>query len=138
MYWKGYSWSLLGILAIIWAICLDRSPEHIFTWPNGLMTLLWIFGLCGLFAFAYGVESFSSSFWEFIFWGFIVREVIVTWLCSVPDVWNAWNTGIFLVEAMLSLMMFFPLYLALHCIAYPYGDSSITISEGRGDRVNAS
>jgi len=125
MYWKGYSWSLLGILTVLWAICFDRSPEHIFTWMNGLMTLLWIIGLCGLFGFAYGMELFSSPFWEYIFWGFMVREVIVTWLCSAPDVWNTWNTGIFLVTRMLPLMMFFPLYLALYRMAYPCDDKKL-------------
>ncbi len=118
MYWKGYSWSLLGILSVLMAICFDRSPEHIFTWLNGLMALLWIFGLCGIFAFAYGIELSTSSFWKYIFWGFMVREGIVTWLCSTPDVWNTWNTGIFFVETILSLMMFFPLYLALYKMAY--------------------
>ena len=48
----------------------------------------------------------------------MVREVIVTWLCSTPDVWNTWNTGRFIVEEMLCLMMFLPLYVAMYRMAY--------------------
>ena len=138
MYWKGYSWSLLGILTIIWAICIHRSTEHLFTLPNGLMTMLWIIGLLGLFGFAYRVELFSSSFWKFIFWVFMVRWIIVTWYCSFPEVWNPWNTGFFVVTQIVFLTMYSPLYLALYWTAYSYGGNPSTISEGRGDRVNAS
>ena len=108
MYWKGYSWSLLGILTTIWAICFDRSPEHIFTWSNGLMTMLWVFGIFGLFGFAYGMELFTSSFWKIIFWGFMVREVIVTWLCSTPDVWNTWNLGVYGSRGYCDVALFHP------------------------------
>lgn len=138
MYWRGYSWSLLSMIAIVWVICLDRLPTPTFNWLNGLDIVLCIFGFIGLFRFAYGGLLFPSSFWKFIFWVFVVRWAIMTWVCAFPDVWNTWNTGIFIVAEILLIMMWFPMYLALYRTAYPYGGSPSTISEESGSQVNAS
>lgn len=118
MYWKGYSWSVLCPIAVVWVICLDHSPTTTFTWLTGLDIVLWIFGLFGLFRFAYGFPLSPSAFWKSIFWIFMVRQAIVMWVCTIPDVWNTWNTGVFIVAEIIFILIWLPMYLALYRMGY--------------------
>lgn len=129
MYWKGYSWSVLSTIAAVWVICLDHSPIITFTWLAVLDIVLWIIGLFGLFRCAYEMPLFPSAFWKGIFWVFMVRWAIVMWACTIPDVWNTWNTGIFIVVEIIMILIWLPMYLALYRTAYSYGESKKNISE---------